>query len=226
MSNPKLRCRPCSVAALSGLLLFLSGCALQLGNVVTGSGVEKSEKRDVSGFSAVTLSGVGKVVIEQTSKESLTVSADDNILPLLETRVENDTLILRTADNTNLRPKTPIVFTVEVKDLKTLTVSGAGSVEVTKVAGQRLAVFLSGVGSVTAAGTADLLELTLSGTGSFDGEKLAAKKATVRATGVGSAVVNAAESLEASVSGVGSVEYIGSPEVKKSVSGIGTVRKR
>src|SRR5579871_539987 len=77
---------------------------------VTGSGVVRSETRQVSGFDTVTLDGVGKVVITQNGHETLTVRAEDNLLPLLRTRVVNGTLRLGTAPGVNLRPTKPIEF--------------------------------------------------------------------------------------------------------------------
>ncbi|MGB5817698.1 MAG: hypothetical protein WBI27_21110, partial [Thermoanaerobaculia bacterium] len=53
------------------------------GAIVVGSGVTVTETRAVSGISGVSISGVGLLIIEQTGSESLTVTAEENILPLL-----------------------------------------------------------------------------------------------------------------------------------------------
>jgi hypothetical protein len=65
-------------AAVLAALLLLTGCS-----VVNGSGQTKSETRTVSGFTGIELSGTGEVTIEQGDAESLTVEADDNVLPAL-----------------------------------------------------------------------------------------------------------------------------------------------
>ena len=205
-------------------LCILAGCNGKL-NGVKGSGTIKTEAREVAGFTSVSLETMGKVTVRQTGKESLTVSAEDNLLPLLESRVVDHVLTLGTANKADISPTKPIEFVIEVKNIEGLSVSGAGDIEVSGVQGKQLSVTLSGVGNVTVAGAADKLELKVSGVGHYNGEDFKTKQATVKSSGVGIAVVNASEQLDAEVSGVGSVEYIGSPKVNESVSGIGSVKK-
>jgi hypothetical protein len=147
---------------------------------------------------------VGKLKIQQTDKESLTIIAEDNILPTLESRVSNQTLYISNA-NTSINPTEPIEFVVEVKSLESLNAKGVGSIEIKDIQGKQLSVFLDGVGSIAIAGNVDVLDLELTGVGSFDGQALKAQQAQVRNKGVGSAVVNVSEQLDASVSGLGSL---------------------
>ncbi|HEY9707732.1 MAG TPA: DUF2807 domain-containing protein, partial [Oculatellaceae cyanobacterium] len=175
---------------------------------------------------SISSKSVGKVTVQQTGKESLTITADDNILPLLESRVADNVLYLTIAKDTNMNPTKPIKFVVEVKSLESLNIDGVGSIEVKDIQGKRLSVSLDGVGSTTITGRTDVLDLSLSGVGSFHGEDFKTKQAKVWHSGVGSAVVNVSDQLDATVSGVGSVEYIGSPQVRESVRGVGSVKKR
>jgi hypothetical protein len=212
------------VACLAALSLF-TGCSLSLGGT-RGSGIVKTESREASEFSSISSKSVGRVTVQQTGKESLTITADDNILPLLESYVADNILYLTIEKDANFKPTRPIEFVVEVKSLESLNIKGVGTVEVKDIQGKRLSISLDGVGSMTIAGSVDVLELTLSGVGSFNGEEFKTKQATVRNSGVGSVVVNVSEQLDATASGMGSVEYIGSPQVRESVEGVGTVKKR
>jgi len=212
------------VACLVALSIF-AGCSFKLG-AVRGSGIVKTESREVGRFSSISSKSVGKVTVQQTGKESLTITADDNILPLLESRVADNVLYLTIAKDTNMNPTKPIEFVVEVKSLESLNIDGVGSIKAKGIQGKRLSVSLDGVGSMTIAGSVDVLDLSLSGVGSFHGEEFKTKQAKVRHSGVGSAVVNVSDHLDATVSGVGSVEYIGSPQVQKSGRGVGSVKKR
>jgi hypothetical protein len=72
--------------------MLLAGCMFP---EVQGSGNVVSETRTVSGFNSVELSGDGKLEIEQTGTESLTVTADDNILKLLKSEVSAGRLVLK-----------------------------------------------------------------------------------------------------------------------------------
>ncbi|MDP5338597.1 MAG: DUF2807 domain-containing protein [Nodularia sp. (in: cyanobacteria)] len=212
------------VACLTALSL-LTGCSLNLGGL-RGSGIAKTESRKVAGFSSISSKSIGKITIQQTGKESLMITADDNILPLLESRVADNVLYLTMRKDTSINPIKPIEFFVEVKSLESLNIDGVGSVEVTDIQSKQLSISLDGVGSMTIAGSVDVLELDLSGVGSFQGENFKTKQATVRNSGVGSAVVNVSQQLDATVSGVGSIEYIGSPQVRESRRGVGSVKKR
>jgi hypothetical protein len=169
---------------------------------------------------------VGKLKIQQTGKESLTIIAEDNILPILESRVSGQTLYINNINSSSIDPTQPIEFLVEIKSLERLDINGVGSIEVKDIQGKHLSVSLDGVGSIAIAGNVDVLDLSLSGVGSFNGEDLKVKQAKVRNKGVGSAVVNVSEQLDASILGLGSIEYIGSPQVTESVKGLGEIKKR
>jgi len=212
------------LGCLAALSLVL-GCSFYWGKL-RGSGIAKTESREVTQFSSISTNSVGKIIIKQTGKESLTITADDNILPLLESRVADNILYLTIKNDTSFNPTQPIEFMVEVKRLESLKINGVGSVEVQDIQSKNLSISFDGVGGMTIAGNVDVLDLSLDGVGSFNGENLKTKQATIRSKGVGSVVVNVSEQLDASVLGLGSIEYIGSPQVKEFVKGLGSVKKR
>jgi len=204
---------------------ILTGCSFTLFGI-RGDGVFKTESREVTEFSSISFKSVGKLKVIQNGKESLTIAAEENILPMLESRVSDKTLYISNENKSSIDPTKPIEFIVEVKNLENLTAKAVGSIEVNGIQGKSLTVSLDGVGNVAIAGNVDLLDLELSGVGSFNGADLRTKEARVRNKGVGSVVVNASEQLDASASGIGSIEYIGSPQVKESVKGIGVIKKK
>ena len=83
--------------ALLTVALVLAACS-----VTRGSGQLASESRPVTGFTKVELSGTGELTIEKTGTESLAISAEDNLLPLLTSEVSGDTLVLGTKRNTEI----------------------------------------------------------------------------------------------------------------------------
>ena len=216
-----------------------------LGHTV-GSGNVVSERRDVGDFDAVTLSGVGNLHIAQTGSESLTIEAEDNILPLLTTEVHGRRLVFGSEPRARFSPTKPIRYTLTVKDLRDIRISGAGNVEVAALGTPSLRLELSGAGNMTVTGlAADSLELTLSGAGnatcageardqearisgagSYNAEDLTSMTASVTISGTGSAHLRVSERLDARVSGVGSITYRGNPSVRKSVSGVGRISQR
>jgi hypothetical protein len=212
--------RTCLVV-LVGLLL--AACDVVTSPVIKGSGVKKSEVRTVDKFSAIELSGIGRLRVERTGTDSLTVTADDNLLPLFTSEVRNGTLYLSVAENKSVSGL--VEYAVTVEDLHALSISGTGSAEAMGLVGD-LWIVMSGVGSTRVAGRADMLTVALSGVGSLNAGDFVAKRAEVQVSGVGSATVAVTDELDATVSGVGSVLYIGSPKVTQHVSGVGSVKKR
>lgn len=209
---------------LVALSLF-TGCTFSL-NGTRGSGVLKTESREVTTFSTISFKSVGNLKIQQTGKESLTIIADENLLPILESRISDQTLYINNVNSSSIDPTKSIEFIIELKNLENLDTKAVGSIEVKDIQGKKLSVSLDGVGSIAIAGNVDVLDLEISGVGSFNGEELKVKQATVSNKGVGSAVVNVSEQLNASVSGMGAIEYIGSPQVRESVKGMGEIKKR
>lgn len=211
---------------LSGLAL--SGCVMVNPGVgqIRGSGNVTTETREVGAFSAIDVSGVGEVVITQGDADGLTVTTDDNLQAMMLGEVRDDTLYLGIKANQGFRDATRVTFTVTVKQLTAITLSGAALVSASDLSGEQLAVDHSGAGKVTVAGTVAEQRVTLSGAGSYDGAALISERATVDLSGLGSVVVNASERLDATISGAGSIAYIGSPELHQQVSGLGSIRQR
>jgi hypothetical protein len=195
-------------------------------NSIAGSGTITTEPRTVSSFSAVSLSGSGQLVIEQTGVESLTITADDNLLPDIKSDVQGNTLELGPKAAANLSPTRDIVFHLTVKKLDGLTVSGSGRTDAKGLTADRLVVAISGSGTAAVQGIANDVDVTVSGSGEYQGDSLASRRAAINLSGSGSATVAASETIDANVSGSGSVEYLGNPQVTQHVSGSGTVRKR
>jgi hypothetical protein len=212
--------------------------------VVTGSGVPGTEDRAVGAVNEVYLSGVGNLTIEQGDTPALSVTADDNLLPYLETETRGHKLTIRTKSGFEVRSKTPIEYTLAIPNLEKLHLSGAGSAKAEKITGgklevhisgaghatlrevtfQSLSLTLSGAGGATLGGSADKSTLKISGAGDIDASDLKAKAAEVRVSGAGTAKVWALDSLNARVSGAGDIKYRGSPKIEQKVSGAGSVK--
>ena len=77
------------VLPLASLLLVLYGCHI---GGVRGSGVRKTEKRDLPSFTAIETIGAFEVQVNCQKPASFEIEADDNILPLIQTEVRNGVL--------------------------------------------------------------------------------------------------------------------------------------
>jgi hypothetical protein len=193
-------------------------------NTVTGSGNVVSETRSVRSFDSVALEGSGKVTISMGGNESVVVEADDNIVPLIETRVENGTLIISTKDNTNLTTHAGIRINITMKSLKGLYLRGSGEIDASGVAGDQVEIQLPGSGDITVSGKANDLKISLPGSGNVTCDGLKVKSATINLNGSGNITAYASESLDATLRGSGTIRYSGNPpQVSKSITGSGTI---
>lgn len=219
------RCPMRRMPVLSMLILMLSvalGACGVLGE--RGSGTMAVETREVGGFDAIDLSGSGTVRVSVTGTESLTVEAEDNILPFLTTEVRDGTLFLGAKQS--ISPTREIVYTITAISLEAVAVSGSGSVTALDVDADDFEVDISGSGTVTPTGVSQILNLSISGSGGFSGDGLVSTTGTVSVSGSGGAVVVVIDDLDVNVSGSGSVEYIGDPNISTSISGSGDVSRR
>jgi len=205
------------------LSLSIAGCGLAS---VRGSGKVVTQPRSVSGFRSVSLSGSGKLVIDRNGTESLTITADDNLLPYLTSEVRDGELRLDVKPGANIDPSQRIVYNVTARDLDGISVSGSGDVTASGVDTHRLAIDGSGSSEFTIAGRADEQRVSLSGSGRYQGADLASKVVSIDISGSGRAVVAVSDKLDVDVSGSGTVDYIGNPQVTQSVSGSGSIRRR
>lgn len=226
------KCSKAKKLGLLGGLIILSfallGCINGDGplETVRGSGDVVTEERVVSGFTAVSLQGIGQLEIDQTGTDSLSITADDNLLPYIETRVEGGKLIISLEGNTVFNNVTELTYHVTVNTINSVELEGAGSIDVSNLDVAEWQVNLSGTGSITAAGHADEQTIEIDGAGSYTADDLASEVTAVQLNGAGTAVVQVSDQLDVQIDGLGTVEYIGDPTVTQEINGLGTVRQR
>ena len=95
--------------------------------VVVGSGKNGiTEKRDVSGFSAIDASSMFTIIVTKGDVESLTITADEELMPALKSEVKNGVLKLYYKENKQNRRKqykSPEVH-ITMKQLQNVDLSG------------------------------------------------------------------------------------------------------
>jgi hypothetical protein len=120
-----------------------------------------------------------------------------------------------------------LCFRVEVTlpKLASLHISGAGDINYLNVEQDELNLDVSGVGTITVAGTVNRLEADVSGAGNISAYRLFATHARLRVSGAGNIKATATASVVARVSGVGNIKIKGNPKERDTdVSGMGRIR--
>ncbi len=216
------------------------------GKSVSGSGVIKSETRDVSGFTGIALSLPGKVTITQGSKEGVTIEADDNFLPLIETVVERGTLRIRTTErDVSFKGKIKLNIAVNAITIDSLSVAGSGDiiadqlnspklkasvagsgdVNIKALTSDTVTISIAGSGDLHLGGTANQLEGQIAGSGTVKADRLKTKDVRLKIAGSGDAAVWATDNLKVSVAGSGDIRYWGDAKVSQSVAGSGSIKR-
>jgi len=217
------------------------------GGAVRGSGTMQTETRDLGAFSTLNIRYAADITIQEGAADSVTITADDNLLPQLGTRISGGSLTIDNTERTRGRrvnASETVQINITVQDLSEIsfdsagsveinglssgslmvTLRGAGNISVNDVTLDELEVRVEGAGSMDASGTVDHLTIRIDGLGSMNGEDLTAQTAEVTVDGLGSATVRVEQSLDVKIDGLGSVNYFGSPEVHQDVDGLGSVK--
>lgn len=218
-------------AGLFFVLAFASGCVGESSVLyptgptsMFGSGRFVSESRPVQAFTVIAVSGGIRVTVTHGGGESLEITAEDNILPLIESRVVGDRLVLGLLPVSGGVSSRGIDARVGVRALLGVEASG-GSRIVADVIDGPAAVLLSGAASLSTAGSVARLEMNLSGASRLVAPELTAGVVTARLSGASAALLRVVESLTVNASGASFLEFYGDPIVRSDVSGASTVRR-
>lgn len=188
-----------------------------------GSGVAKTETREFGPIDQFKLMGAGTLEIVIGQPQSIVVTCDDNILPLIETRETDGRLVVSPLEKIR---SYDLVIKATVADIKRLELDGAAKSTVEGVNNDDFAIKSSGAASVTVTGKTNALNIDLDGVGRVNAGGLSARKGVVHLAGAGAAEVNAADELDVTIDGMGVVHYRGSPKITKQISGLGKLAKR
>ncbi len=252
LSIPRLGLRAI-VLSLSALALTVPAVQAQAAGTswfsvghTQGNGVIKKENRSIGHFTGVSMGLPGSVELRQGNTESLSIETDENLLPLIETVVDNGTLRIRTVKkNTGIETK-HLKIVIQYKEVDSLSLGGSGSIDADALKGGKVHIDLGGSGNVTvksvdadsmsvaiggsgslkaAGGNVGKLSVSIGGSGEIDAGQVKANDVSVSIGGSGQANVWAVSMLSASIAGSGDVNYYGDPKTSKSVVGSGGLRR-
>jgi hypothetical protein len=227
--------------SLFGLLTLLGGCQVAFGPALTGSGVAKTEPRDVAPFSRIEVSNAIQLDVVVGPRTSLEVTADDNILPYVKTVVSGDRLQIYV--DASFSSQLGVAVKASAPALDEVVASGASRVTATGVAGDEFRLDLSGASTCDLNADVDALDATLSGAsrGAFtgaarrlaldcsgasrvDAADLKSDSVVAQLSGASNARVHAAAELAATASGASTLRYWGAPsKVVEDTSGASNI---
>lgn len=213
---------------------------------VEGSGKVVKQTRQLAHFTGVKLNVPGDMVLRLGNTESITIETDDNILPLIESVIEDGTLQIRPLKrNTSLQTRYMRIV-VMAKNIERLALSGSGSIDADALKANQLTFDIGGSGSInvkgmqaravaiSVGGSGDFkggpgkvnsLSVSIGGSGDVDVGRVQTNEASVSVAGSGEAIMWADAGLSVTIAGLGDVSYYGDPKLSTSVTGSGDITR-
>lgn len=210
---------------------------------IEGSGTVIDDARSPGPFTRLVVNGPMEVRVRAADTDSVTVHADDNIAPLIETVVQAGTLTVGLRPGSSFRTRTKLQVRLRARRLEAVvlrgsgdvrvdraeadvfeaTLQGSGDIVVERLQAKTVAISLAGNGDVRLSGTAGSVGAVIDGSGDLHLADLVAQQVAVRIRGSGDARVHATDDLKVDIDGSGDVRYRGAPNIGKAVRGAGTV---
>jgi len=192
------------------------------GRVLDGSGKSSTEKRSVKPFKQIIINTAVDMKFTAGQENSLQISGDDNLLPLIETTVHQGVLTI--SSKRSFSTHNPVIVTASGPTIEKVNITASSDVQLYSVNSNELDLEITGSGDLFAQGQVHKLKIAVHGSGDLNLKALQAKKAKVKLTGSGDIELTATDKLIVDITGVGDVTYYGDPAtVKKNISGMGDI---
>ena len=226
--------------------ISLPSCRYAFGKRISGNGNVKTEDRQLNNFTSVSSHGPYDVFLSQDSTYKVSVEAEDNLLPYIETFVENNELKVRTKEGYWIRNKRKITIHVTGPSFSAIRTVGSGDIVSDAQINNTSPIELEATGSgnirvklnapdvkaeVTGSGTINLQGETkefngrIVGSGDIKAYDMKSENVAVEISGSGDAEVFASMKLNVEVNGSGDVRYKGDGQVTSNIHGSGSVKK-
>lgn len=230
-----------TIALLTVLALGITSCKT---TCTKGSGNVVTEKRTVTNFTKLDISGGYTINLVQDSSLSVSVAADDNLLKDITTKVDGDKLVIKTEKN--ICPSGQIVVTIGVKSLTEIAEAGAittntqgklttGDLKLSLAGASKLNMELnsanvrteaSGSTELNLKGQASSHTVNISGDGKIQAFDFIVGNYDLQTSGAGDYEINVLHELTVNSSGAATIKYKGNPTtINNKKSGVSTITK-
>jgi hypothetical protein len=232
--------------SIAGLLLAAAIIIFPSCRKVIGEGPLVTETRAVANFTGISSEMSGSVYVTIGPAYKVEITAQRNILDVMNTNVANGVLHIDFKDNVRVRAHEDITVNISAPSGDYFRLSGSGNMDVNgDVAANSLKLTLSGSGNIAVQkavivykidaevsgsgnitivnGSAINEDLDISGSGNIQLAGVAAQKTVTHISGSGDVKAVVSQSLDVYISGSGSIYYHGNPIISTQISGSGRV---
>jgi hypothetical protein len=165
-------------------MVLITGC--YYGPCMSGSGQIITEERDIAGFTEVISGGDFEVYVNQADEFSVEVVAYENLLPIIETYISGNSLIIETKNNSCYKSGQPIKVYVSLPELELLELNGSGKLIAGVTEGEYLECGNNGSGYLSVDTVyMDYFYLSNSGSGHIEVERIYSDEVSLVQSGSG-----------------------------------------
>jgi hypothetical protein len=201
-----------------------------------------SENRNLAAFTQITSEGEYDVYYSQGQNYLVTIEAEGNLIPFIETGIHGHDLVVKTRDHRRLENHFPIKIFVEAPYVDDVILSGSGKIYIDSLNTSNLHLLLSGSGDIegkiwtntantkiSGSGNINLQgavyqsEMDISGSGEIYAFSLQQDTCFANISGSGKMKLWVTDFLDVSITGSGKVYYQGNPVVSTHITGSGNV---
>lgn len=176
---------------------------------VRGSGIVDEDIRKLDDFTSLDISGAFEVEVKFGNENKIDIIAEDNILPLVVTKISGDRLIIKTKRNISNREEIKIKITA--KKLNSLDCSGANTIDIYDLVSETFDLNMSGANTLEINGKAENISYDISGACTLRAKDFEGKKVKIDISGASNAKIFAKDRVYGDVSGVCNVDVFGDP---------------
>ncbi|TAM94105.1 MAG: DUF2807 domain-containing protein [Chitinophagaceae bacterium] len=227
------------------LPVLITGCIIG-GPTVTGNRQVTSVSRTLNHYDRIVVAGSMHVFVQQGTAQDARIEAESNLIPYVETSIDDDKLEVRFKKNVRIISHDPVNVYLTAPDIHSLSVLGSGNIKTQdsltnddkiklNVAGSgdiqlqmnapELDAGIEGSGNISVSGETKDIHLNIVGSGDFKGAGLKSEQAVIKITGSGNAHVFSSIKLKTKILGSGNIYYQGNPSVETTSTGSGKVMK-
>jgi hypothetical protein len=205
------------------LTLFATIVSAQL----KGSGKTVTKKYDYQNFDAINFDDIdGKIELTMGLTWSITITIDDNLLPLLsfkENKTNRSLSVFFKGNNDNKMyiEDTNVRIKITMPSAMAIHHAGNSSLIVANLNENQCSFENLGNASTTLLGTISNIDIKNNGNGTVNASNLMAKTAKVKSIGNGNVTVNISESITGNINGNGDIYNKGKAKFDASSSKIG-----
>lgn len=209
---------------------------------VNGKGDPVTQTFGLNGFTKLDHGIKGDVVLVKDDNQFVEVTAQQNIMDILDLSVSDGTLKLRTKKSKSIGNFDQLKFVVHAPLIENVKIGGAGTVtggdgisgsdfrcrlaangrlELTGMDVTYTEIIIAGAGVVKVQGTADKSDLGVGSSGAIEAFELSSDETNAQLKGNGSIQTRTNVKLNAILQGSGGIYYKGNPTVTSQITGNG-----